>query len=293
MLPFVVSALLAAGNARADTFQSVGPVLYGDDFHSASLTPYPTIAVSSILSPAGQCTWINAGLDAFIAANPANGSGPSHEAWSYTWAEPAVEAQVEAGLKVLDYYPYVVTPPAITYGDGNIPEGAKGELGGAVLNLEYKPVAGGPVIKNLHWIQAYTGTIYGKAFDPVLDNDSNFAYTGQGSKSPFYDTEYIAGTLENGDGYFVDRPKVVENEYEQNPVASIQFQAVLVDDNRTFVNGVVQNNLTLYGGAWWGFNYTAVDTPEPSACAFLGAGALGAGGFLRRRYVRRRPLARR
>src|SRR5262249_21190554 len=163
--------------------------------------------------------------------------------------------------------PFAVTQPSITAGNGSVrPQGPTGELGGAVINLKYTPVEGAPAINNLHWIQAIGGpsTRRGDAVPTILDTGE--AYTSQSTVTPFYDTSGgAAGTLPNGGGWFVDRPLINENEYESNPVASIQFQVVLASDTQTIDrNGVVQNDLTLYGGYWWGFTYSAYDTPEPA-----------------------------
>jgi PEP-CTERM motif len=278
----VVSVLLSPSNARADIFQSVGPLPSGDDVNSSTLNPFPLIAVSSIAStPPGQCSWINTGLTTFVAANPADGTGPSGQAWSYGWAGAAAEAKVEAGIKVLDYFPFVVTQPSVATAKpvgGVRPQGPTGELGGAVLNLKYTPQEGAPAINNLHWIQAYTGTVRGTAFGPILDNDPDHPYQSQAKDTPFYDVPFFAGTLAGGGGYFVDRPFVSEAEYESNPVASVQFQVILAGDDTSVVDGVTQNKLTLYGGEWWGYIYTASETtPEPSTFVLM---ALGGSGLL-------------
>ena len=242
-----------------------------------TVSPYGAIAVSSIASPPGQCSWINAGLDAFITANPLDGSGPSGSAWSYTWAGVAAEAKVEAGLSITDYFPFVVTQPSVTTAKptgGVRPEGPTNELGGAVFNLKYTPKDDAPAIANLHWIQAYTGSLYGTAFGPILDNDPAHPYSAQAADSPFYDSQYFAGTLAGGGGYFIDRPYVFENEYESNPVVSAQFQVILADDTTTVVDGVTKHALTLYGGYWWGYTYTAVETPEPSTIVLASLGGV-------------------
>jgi hypothetical protein len=286
---FVVAGFMAS-SAYGVTFQSVGPTNYGDDALSATVNPYPAIQVSTIASPPGQCSWINTGLNNFIAANPTNGTGPSGQAWSYSWAGVAAEAQVEAGISNLDYFPYVITQPSVATAlpvGGVRPVGPTNELGGAVFNLQYTPQPGGPVITNLHWIQAYTGTIYGNPFGAILDNDPDHPYQAQASDSPFYDTQYFAGTLTNGGGYFIDRPYVFENEYETNPVVSAQFQVVLAGDTQTVVGGVTNNAVTLYGGEWWGFTFSAVDVPEPSAYLLV---MLGASGLL---FFRRRARKKR
>jgi len=288
---FAATVLLFPHNVCGDTFASTNGV-FGDDNLSCTLSPYPAIAVSSILNPPGQCSWINTGLNNFITANPTNGSGPTGESWSYSWAGVATESNVEAGINILDYKPFVATPSSFTDGRGtNIAAGASGELGGALINLSYTPTAanGAPVINNLHWIQALNGTLYGNPTGggmPILDtpfNGGGSAYTSQSNLTPFYDTLGYAGTYAGGtNGFFVDRPQVPENEYETNPVAAVQFQVVLASD-AVSVSGTLTNNaLTLYGGEWWGYNFSATDVPEPSACWLVivaGTGIL----FLRRK----------
>ena len=298
--------LLAAGLMLSPTLASAanitGPAsvsaVIGDDNNTSTLNPYPLIPISSITyagNPAlnGQCTWINTGLNNFIAANPNDGSGPSGAGWSYTWAGVAQEAAVEKGLALYSYTyngdtyngynPWVGTQPSVKSADGST--GASGitnaEVGGAVINLKYTVgLNDAPAITNLHWIQAYTGTLYGNAFGPILDNDPAHPYSAQASNTPFYDVPYAAGTLADG-GWFRDRPYVTENEYELNPVVSSQFQVVLVGDTTsqtaTGPGGamVTQHALTLYGGYWWGYEYTAADVPEPSSIVFVSMGFIG------------------
>lgn len=84
--------------------------------------------------------WINTGLNNFITANPANGTGPSGQGWSYSWAGVAAEAKVEAGINILDYQSYVVNKPPVTAGNGTTYAGTgPGEFGGAAMNLSYTP----------------------------------------------------------------------------------------------------------------------------------------------------------
>lgn len=281
---------------------------FGDDLHTSTLNPNPLVPVSTITYAGhpeltGQCTWINAGLDAFKVANPT---------WSYSWAGVTQEAVVEKGISLVSYTfngtnysgynPFVVSAPQVTGAPGSQPtpdnpNGARvfaqrpsGEVGGAVLNLQYKPQAGAPAINNLHWIQAYTGTIWGHALSPILDNDPANPYKSQGTVTPFYDQiSPGGGTLAGGGGFFEDRPQVPEfdlyytrKEYESNPVASIQFQVVLADFNED------TKHITLYGGEWWGFTYSAVELPEPSSCLLM---TLGGGGLLFLRRMTRRMRA--
>src|SRR5205814_10410900 len=125
------------------------------------------------------------------------------------------------------------------------------------------------------WIQALTGTRRGVATGggtPILDtpfNGGGSAFTSQSNLTPFYDPLGAAGTYGTNNAYFLDTPLVNENEYETNPVAAIQFQVILADDMQTTVEGITQHDLTLYGGEWWGFTYSATDVPEPASSATL------------------------
>ncbi|HEV3023691.1 MAG TPA: hypothetical protein VGX76_14550, partial [Pirellulales bacterium] len=190
-----VGVLLSPSDARGGPiFPFVGPKLFGDDLHWATVDPFPPTPISTITSDApGESPWINTGLAAFMAANPANGSGPSGQAWTFNWAGAAAEAAVESGIKILAYYPWVVTPPRVGAANGGVlRRGAAGEQGGAVLSLKYTPQPGTLRIPNLQWIQAYTGTLYGAAVPQLLGNDRSHPFASQSNLSPWY------GAVENG-----------------------------------------------------------------------------------------------
>ena len=289
--------LTAPGTAGGGTQQVAGPTLFGDDFHTAVVNPYPVIPVSTIASnPPGQCAWINTGLAAFSAANPNDGF---HDTWAFTWAGAAVEAQVEAGIKIIDYYPWVVTLPAAYTAnpnrvDGLYPSGPSIEWGGAVMNLQYTPQPGAPVINNLHWIQGLNGTVNGTPLATGLDNFADATFTTRDNTSPYYDGGLSPGTagpitlsnppqptLGQG-GWFLDRPRIPESEIgdpnnEVNPVADVQFQVILAGEIVTAnPNGTNNHAVTLYGGEWWGFRYSATDNvPEPATFVLLAFGGMG------------------
>lgn len=294
MMLLAVGLLHSPSLARGDFISNTATAsaFFRDDLHTSTLNPYPLVPVSSITYAGhpeltGQCIWINAGLDAYTKANPA---------WSYSWAGVAQEAAAEKGISLVSYTsnghtysgynPYVVNQPDVTAANGrNYPSDiTNAEVGGAVLNLKYTPQAGVNIKGQLEWVQAYTGTIYGTAFGPILDNDPAHPYEAQNNAGlPFYgpDGPYTAGTLAGGGGWFLDTPFVTETttggEYESNPVVSAQFQVVLADYD------AANKHITLYGGEWWGYTYTAVETPEPASCLLLGLG--GGGLFLFRRVA--------
>lgn len=152
-----------------------------------------------------------------------------------------------------------------------------------------------PALPNLHWIQGLTGSLWGTTIPTGLDNFTSFTTYARDNTSPFYDgglTPGLAGTLPGGGGWFVDRPLISElnpntgTEYENNPVASVQFQVVLATDATSVVDGITQNAITLYGGEWWGFSYSATDVPEP-ATGFLVVTLSACGLFFRRPLVKR------
>jgi hypothetical protein len=64
---------------------------------------------------------------------------------------------------------------------------------------------------------------------------------------------------------------------------------ILAGDVQTMVNGVTQNAVTLYGGEWWGFTFSAVDVPEPSTFVLLAFG--GSGLLVVRSRTTKRPAA--
>ena len=246
LMLFAGGLLLSPGVASGTVFEILGPQIDGpkfgvDDWNISTLNPFPPIEVSSLSG--GQCPWINTGLNAFIDKNPG---------WSYVWASQADEAKVEQGITILNYFAYVVTQPDVTAADGKTYKSDRPgtyDLGGAVFNIKYTPVAGAPPITRLHWIQAYDEVTKGVAATRLDNPDADF---------PWYDGEGTAGTLAGGGGWFLDTPFTEENEYELNPVANIQFQVALADYDGS------NKKLTLYGGEGWGYVYTAYDVlPEP------------------------------
>ena len=141
-----------------------------------------------------------------------------------------------------------------------------------VFSLTYTAGQGGAAVTNPLWIQAYEGTIYGKAFGPILDNGPivggtptpGYAYTKQSNTT----APYYSGAIAN-QPWVADEPRVPENEYENNPIVASQFQMALATDTTTAVavqyKGTTYNDtlntLTLYGGEWWGFTYSGYDNP--------------------------------
>ncbi len=174
-------------------------------------------------------------------------------------------------LAVVRYDPWVVSQPTYTDPNGGVWGGAltNDEAGGANIELKFDPTGSieDPLHgQNFHWIQALianyrrnTGT-----------STSTGRLDGYSAGMPFYDQNSAAG-IKDGVGYFADIPGVNEAEYEGNLVGDVQFQVFLALDNGA--GGGFDHNVTIYGGYWWGYQYTAVDVPEPPM-AFAGVLAL-------------------
>ncbi len=274
-----------------------GPKYGVDDYNTSALNPSPLIAVSTI----GQCPWINTGLTAYETTN-----NTATSVWTHTWASQADQTKVEAGINILDYYAWVVKTPAVTAGNAASTVYAGNntvrDVGGAVINLTYdqtKAVQNDDSVhlfNNLHWVQgliAHYDTYAPGEYQVRLDNP--FAFDPGNNGTPFYDDGGAAGQLANGGGWFLDRPFKVESEpAEATPVADLQFQVVLADETDSTVAGVTTHAITLYGGEWWGYKYTAVDGAAPVPLpASAGVGLSMLGGFgglaLLRKRLRRNP----
>ena len=81
-------------------------------------------------------------------------------------------------------------------------------------------------------------------------------------------TENSAAGQNGGVYYFDDQPGLTEAEYEKNPVGDFQFQVFLAVDvpgnGLKIGDNTITDNVTIYGGYWWGYQYSAVNTPEPA-----------------------------
>ncbi len=204
---------------------------------------------STLYGPAtdrtSNCIWVDTGLtkSGFTAAN----------GWKFTYASAADDNKVLADLKIDSYKAWVVTQPTFTdpggttYG-GNI---VNDEAGGAEFKLSFTPTVGDPLMgKTVHWIQGVNSAYRGGAYDIHLDAPAS-------PTTPFYDQFSAAGQ-----SYFYDNPGANEAEYEGNPIADAQFQVYLAVDNGK--NGLINHDVTIYAGKWWGYRLTASEVPEPS-----------------------------
>lgn len=290
----LVPLALCAFSANARGQSVTAP--WGDDFNTSTLNP---LAAVSTLANA-QSASISTALTNYGNANNAN-PPPSGEHWTYNWAGAAQEASVEKGINVVTYKPFaagigvVNLPPAGTTFDA-VP---KGENAGALITLTYTPNNNNnaPVLQNAFWIQAYSGTIYGNNFGPILDNNPTGPYQSQSnSLTPYYGGAQGAIVAGGNNSYFADEPTVPElnvlgpkpfAEYENNPIVSANFAVVLATDSYNAMTNT--NTLTLYGGYTWGFTYTAMDRPVPEPSSLV-LGSLGVVGIVIHALRRRRSV---
>jgi hypothetical protein len=252
LLACTLCSLPATGYAGPTTAEKFGQ----DDTNTVTLNPNPVIPVFS-------CPWIDTGL-ANAGFTPANG-------WNFTYAGAAVSAFVQRDITITQYSAWAVNSPNVTGLDGVVRNrGVNEDAGGAVFQFRYTPQGKDPV--NIHFIQAYNESLNGGPFTAHLDN--------LGAANPFYDTLGVSGinTLPNHGSWFQDTPYDLENEIE-NYHTDVQFQVFIAVDK---VNAGV-HNVTLYGGDWWGYQYSTIDTPEPATITLLGIGIAGIAGYAWRR----------
>ena len=218
---------------------------FGDDLNMSTMVTHPGIQYS--------CPWIDTATTAFKNAN---------KGWNFTYAGASAAAFLLNDLKVVDNYAWVVQAPTFTHGGKTWGGGPPMEQGGAYIEVSYTPQGTDPV--NIRWIQAISASYYGKPYDVHLDNPDD-------KTVPYYDfgTNDIAGTT-----WFADIPSTPENEYENHPVSTVDFQAFITEDKGPG-NGF-DHNVVIYGGVWWDYTYDAVDAvaPEPGTMTLFGAGVV-------------------
>jgi hypothetical protein len=234
---------------------------FGDDVHSSTLYTDGSGNPVQVTS----CPWIMPALQ---------GAGFTNNNWNFSFAGAAASQFFFNDITVVKYEAQVGTPGKFTDPAGTVWGGyyTNQEAGGAYFQLKYTPQAGDP--QNVHWIQAVNST-YG--WGTPAQNSVHLDWDG--SATPFYDNFSAAGS-----NYFFDVPFAKEFEYEGHPVADVQFQVFLAVDN--IVGGT--NNVTMYGGEWWGYQYDAVEiVPEPTIGALIMFGIFSV-SIMRRRCLKSR-----
>ena len=233
--------------------------VFGDDNNTSTLYAPPFNMTTT-------CPWVVNGLNQ-NGFNATNG-------WNIIWAGAADDQRVLDDVSVTFYQAWVVNQPLYTDPNGKKWAGSitNEEAGGASLQLAFNPTDGNPLKgKTVHWIQAYNESFGGGPSSSFLDAPQN-------PTTPFYDVFSSAGQT-----YFRDDPGDKEQERETTPVSDVQFQVFLAFDSGA--GGGFTDNVTIYGGKWWGYQYTASDVvPEPSV---LAVGCLGLAGWVVRRAARK------
>jgi hypothetical protein len=239
-----------------------------DDWNVSTLAPTSNPNAGTPLQVT-SCIWVDNGLAAqgFTQAN----------GWKFTYAGAAASAFVFRDLKITNYRAWVVNEPKVLGGDNQIYGGraavSNQDRGGAVFGLKYTPnvAAGDPT--NIHWLQGILANYNGATDTGRIDNPSSAANpTPPPARiSPWYDDGGAAGTPADGTGigngnntsWFLDipsAPELLQPEASETKdfFANVQFQVFVAVDGGA-ANGIA-HNVTIYGGEWWGYNYTASDT---------------------------------
>jgi hypothetical protein len=279
-LLLVPAARATAGSLLPNPANGLSPAILGEN--EVELIPNPV----GYLSPALGCPWL---LPA--AQNPEEpyNTDPQN-LWTFTYA-----ANFSGTFNGTNY--------AATIGAGR---------GGANFQMAYTPGMGDPAGANVRWMQvidintvgwnAIKGlglpmTVYavqgtGLNGIPVgtyafLDNAGPGPGNGTAPIDPWYGWltvtkpgDITTSTAANSEG-FLDTPSL-----PFVPGLILEFQTFVVSDTMT-ANGMggMNNAVSIYGGAWWGFQDVVV--PEPSSWVLLIIGS-GAAVLANRRALRRR-----
>jgi hypothetical protein len=241
---------------------SIGPIVGLDDNNYSKLTPYVTGGPANLMNAqfVTYCSWVNAAMTSYVADNPK---------FKFTWAasNDPFNVNLPGDLNVSSYTAWAATAETVNGADGGsfTRPYVKQEVGGANIAFSYKPKAGSQDPKNVRFIQAYNQSFTGSPYQIRLD-------APKAATSPFYDQGGYAGTAANGKqlanntSFFVDsaddtEPRLMakvptaEGVNEIDTSSDVQFQVILAVDNGPIAGTAVTDNLTLYGGLWWGYNY--------------------------------------
>lgn len=262
-------------NAHANTAAPTATGFGVDDHNVSTLVPYPATFVSggAIASTA---------LEAALATSAFNGS-----TWNFNFADPTTIPA--SSLTVNTYTAWVVTndPTDDPGGTSQTQEVMGQDAGGANFAMTYTPRANStdPAAGSIHFLQLYRESINGGADTYAIDN--------AGADVPWYD-ELGISDIGAASSWLFDIPYTCEAGLTSNDdctggvdeaqtSANVEFWSyVAVDTMNAGVNDVV-----LYGGENWGYDYTAVDNfvAEPTSLVMLATGGLLLGTIRRRKIT--------
>ena len=281
-----ILALIACGygsvSAMAETCAfSCANVTGPDDYNTTTLNPAsPTFINSS--------TWLTSAI---------NNSSFNNSNWNFSFVDPA-RMITAADFTNQIYSAWAVTNDAVTGFDNRQYRRpvTNQDAGGANFEVGYSALGDhDPDTTTVSFLQIFQQSINDGATEYFVDN-------GGSNATPFYvESGGVGGTTtinNNNANWMLDIPFDCENGLtgplpRTNPCAGgtdevwfstdVQFQVFVAVDN--FANGV--NNVSLYGGEEWGYDYSNFDTPEPALGLLSGLIAAGIllGGHLYRRQA--------
>jgi hypothetical protein len=303
----LVPSVLCAGTAQA------GPTFGWDDINTAELNPYVDGGPLYVLT----CDWLTKALGHGLKdGNPVDEPDFANLAkWTFHFAEDK-SVIFREDFKSIVYKPWVVQDLGLKVPGGKYTNPDHGDVGGADFSFVYAPQEGEigfGDLRNVHFLQIIrTITTYQNEADGDQHTETNYFIDNLGDQSkPFADQVGANAQLPRGgivntrDGtpgkFFFDIPDRCEPfpygygdsncEKDVDPaLVSIDWEAqTLVAIDRP--EGTLQD-VTLYGGLWWGFKYTNEDVPgapEP-ASSILTVVALS-GLVLKVSRAKRRPVS--
>ena len=306
-----ISVLLVPCVLCADTAPHAGPKFGWDDTNFAVLNPW--YVGTSAEDPSGPGSVLTSSWPGQASGHglDKNGNLIDEMKWTFIFAQDSTVIYKD-DFRSIVYTPWVVEDPGVKIPGGKYTNPDHGDVGGVDFSFVYTPKVGDigfGDLKDVHFLQVVrTITVYGNDLGGPVRAETSYFVDNLGSNStPFADQVGANSQLPNGGGvknkngtvgkFFFDVPDRCEPYpygYGDPDCMKDQDPSLLFIDweAQTFVavgNPTAANDVTLYGGLWWGFSYVNADVPapEPSSLLLLGSGVLGLSGFLRKRLLTR------
>ena len=140
--------------------------------------------------------------------------------------------------------------------------------------MTYIPRGSDPT--DIHWIQAIR-VVWSEGGGVKSRIELDYHPAAKNLTKPWYDAEFSSGSLPNNGNWVGDIPAI--RALPGVPNWNEQFQTFLAVDHE--VAG--KHNVTLYGGYWWGFQYTT--SPAPAQRVELEESTSPSGGAADRTFV--------